>query len=259
MNQTQLENRFQQAIWCQAVASQPRSLVDFYRVLVWRIIWDWPSLTIITITVIGSAGTTFYGVLWSATVLPWGGIILGAGLLLEAGLLWTGLHDETRRSGVRLSLLPAELAVRLDVVKNRRLRVKVLKGLQIWGHLDDLTQSVARPIWRNQVMTTQERIQVWLQAIFVLACRLDQAQVTMAHHRKSRALSSVVADDIRQEVNLVEQQLDQTLQTMAALYAEVLVVVNRGQLGRDLTPLQVEIGSEIERLQDLAEAVQETL
>ena len=271
--------------------------VTFKKAVLFETLRSRPSIVLIFITILGvglllvlfDVGPVTRGVVGL-------GLLAGGGVA-EIILLESGLRNERYRDQALLKRLRHIVPFQLSAVRDKQLKMKLYKALHEWGKIDDLTRSAVGTAWHGRCLTTHQHATQWLLSIYAQARRIDQTRfdlirksdlksirliVQKYEHRLGQVQSPQQRRQLTQRLShhqqrlqniqmvyhhltKAEDQLDQTLLALGTVYSQLLFLVN-GSIKRQVVPRQskdgaqrlvAEVLEEIQRLQDLTDAVEE--
>ena len=259
------------------------------RAILFEHLYSGLNLVLLTL-IISATGLLLFGLSTGRLLM----IITALGLavgLVTIELIWlrAGLKDERRRDKALATVLQAKVPFRLDAIRDRRLKARLVKALQYWVRIDDLSRPMAHPTWQDQFLATQQNVTRWLQTIYDLACRVDYIRFDLAGRPEWRNLSLTIQNyqqklaaetdqkqrrrlegmlthhlqqlqsfqALQNDLDQALAQLDQTITALGTVHSQQLVLAHATRQGRQSRQVEIDVQEEIQRLQDLAEAVAE--
>lgn len=218
-----------------------------------------------------------------AAMIPLGG------LLAEAFYLYSAVTDEKAHADAVAKMLRPEVHFDPKTIKNPELRGKVDKALEYWSLIDDAIESAPAGPMRERLENTTREVTHWLQAVFNLAARVDEfydnkvikrdleavPRMLKDYRRKlekedspevRRQLEKTIEDSERQlrileslenSMEKASYQLDSTISSLGTIYSQLLLVSSKDEEGSKVNRLQAEVSEQVQRLEDLTEAMDE--
>jgi hypothetical protein len=209
------------------------------------------------------------------------------GVVLELIFLNYSLKDEKHHAQAVADLFKVEFTpARLD---DKNLKGKVDKALEYWELIADAVERIPPGVLRDRLERTTQEVTHWLQAVYNLAERVDkfrlnqivrrdlqQAPIELETYRRKlaqeddpvlrRQLEQTVADkerqlqtlrDLEQNMEKADYQLESTISSLGTIYSQLLLVGDKDEQGGRISRLQEEVSEQINRLEDLAQAMDE--
>lgn len=215
--------------------------------------------------------------------------VLVVGLAVEAVYLWLAIKDDKAHAQVVADMLRPQVNFDPKTISDKVLREKVEKALEYWSLIDDAVGQVPNGTLRDRLERTTREATNWLQAVYNLAGQVDKLQQNKVidrdlktvpesikdYRRKLAAeksatvqqqLEQTIADKERQlrilqdlddQKDKANYQLDSTISSLGTIYSQLLLVGSKDDEGSRVNRLQEEISEQVQRLEDLTEAMDE--
>ncbi len=225
-----------------------------------------------------------------AVVSALGGVVvLALGLAAEAVYLWLAAINEKDHAKAVADMLRPQVSFQPAAISDGELRAKVEKALEYWSRIDEAVAQVPPGALHDRLENTIREATNWLQAVHNLAQRIDTLQQNKViegdlkavpkaiedYKRKleretsvevQRQLERTIADKERQlrilqdlddQKDKAAYQLDSTLSSLGTIYSQLLLVGSKDDAGSRVNRLQAEITEQVQRLEDLSDAMDE--
>lgn len=249
---------------------------------------SWQTLTLIVIT--GLTATLFLTMqrLAQVVALVTASIVIVAGVVAAILWIWVNFKDKKQQNRAIVQMMGPQVPFSLDDVKTKRAKVKLYQALQYWNRINNVAESVPSGPLQDRAIATRHDATRWLQTVYLLAQRTDNLQLTLASQPELKVVPATLEKYrqlLHQETDLqikaqIEQtialqqkkmesmqtlqnsikqahhQLDNTLAAMGTVHSQLLLITNTQQ-AKQTRSLQTDISEEIDRLQDLTEAMNE--
>ena len=214
---------------------------------------------------------------------------LVGGIAAYTALVYSSFSDDEANAKVVEELLRQDFSPKQ--IKNPKLQSKIQEALDYRSRITDLiNQRKDDSALKTQLLSMADQFDVWIEEIYDLAQRLDayedekpllhesaenaQRRITQLTKRLNRVRDDKVKDEIRNNINNLNQQLDtieslhntmhraelrleNTLTAMGTIYPQTLLLkakdIDRGRWKR----LQQEIDTEVDELSDILYAMDE--
>lgn len=290
-----LERQIQQAILLNAVESYKRQHTGWpdnpaiKHAILADTFFSRPSLAIMAATMLVTVlVVVVFHPIWlvAATVTI---SVMAAGLIVEISWLWVNLANEQRQINAIAKHLPAKTTFSLNNIHDERLKAKLLKALRYWWLINDKISTLPPGPIQKRVTITHSYVTRWLETVYTLACQADkllldtiirqdlqnvpaiikryeemllheqdpalqpQLEQTLAHRRQQLQTLQSVQHKLKQ----VHYKLDGTLSALGMVYSQLILATEGEQQGTQISRLQADVTEEIDRLQDLIEAMDE--
>lgn len=223
----------------------------------------WPSLTIILMTLAGELWLlATFGLSSSLAIISVGGGLL-VGLMVEAGLVWVKLNDDSQFDRALAKRLQPAIAFRLAAIRDQRVRTKLYKAVYSWRQVDETISQASSRAWGERLTRANGRVMNWVEALYELAVQTDRLRLALAEQsafQRGRQPTQPVAElrqQLQQSLQQAETQFDQTLAALEVIHLQLILIVHKGDSGASIEPVQRDISDQITGLQDLTEAMEE--
>ncbi len=271
----------QQANWPAEPAIKKAILIDT--------LLSWQSLALGTTTILMVIFTLiFLKMYWivAATVILF---IIMFGFLAAVGWLWVNLNDSRRQSKALANHLQHGITFSLDAVHDKKLKVKLLKALHYWSLINDKSDTLREGPLRDRVWATHRDVTQWLQVIYNLTRQADALLLNTIVRQELQNLPVIIREyetkllheinpgirrqleqtitqrqqqlqtlqSLQNHIAQVHYQLDSTLSALGMVYSQLLLIAEEGRQTNRMRHLHTEVTEEINRLQDLIEAIYE--
>ncbi len=219
-------------------------------------------------------------VAWLGALVP-----LVLGFLAEIAFLYSSFRNEKLHAKAVADMFKADF--KPANIQNRQLKDKVDKALEYWTLIDDAIHKVPRGVLRDRLLSTTREVTHWLQAVYNLAERVDKFYLNKVIEQDLRSvplaiknyqqklreedspevrrqLERTIADKQRQmeilqslqdNMEKATYQLDSTISSLGTIYSQLLLVGSKDEEGSRVNRLQEEISEQVNRLEDLTEAM----
>ena len=245
-------------------------------------LFRWESAVVIALSLLLAA----FSSLLPGNVPAWAWLVGGA--LSEAALVYISLNDPKTGEKVVANLLQAEF--KPERLRSKELQNQIQKGLDYRQRITAAIQTQSDGILKNNLVTTAQVIDVWLENIYNLAVRLDryeqQAEVLRRDRQNAynrimdlksrqneardnavRSQIQVTSDSMQRQIDTIDAlentmkrarlQLEHTLSALGTIYSQSMLVdakdIDSGRARR----LQHEIAEEVHQLSDILSAMDE--
>jgi rubrerythrin len=233
------------------------------------------------IVVSGLLGLFFSWLLALPVFLVW--------LAAQAVLIYLAANNEKSHARVVAEMLRPKLDFNPETIQNSAIRAKVNEALKYWELIDSTVSKSSEASIRNRFERTTQEVTHWLQAVYDLAKRIDRFELNAVIRQDlervpkeirtlegklaledspevSQQLERTIADKKRQLQTLrnlddnmekANYQLDSTISSLGTIYSQLLLVGSKDEEGNRVNRLQNEISEQVQRLEDLAEVMDE--
>ena len=245
-------------------------------------LFRWESAVVIALSLLLAA----FSSLLPGNVPAWAWLVGGA--LSEAALVYISLNDPKTGEKVVANLLQAEF--KPERLRSKELQNQIQKGLDYRQRITAAIQTQSDGILKNNLVTTAQVIDEWLENIYNLAVRLDryeqQAEVLRRDRQNAynrimdlksrqneerdnavRSQIQVTSDSMQRQIDTIDAlentmkrarlQLEHTLSALGTIYSQSMLVdakdIDSGRARR----LQHEIAEEVHQLSDILSAMDE--
>lgn len=211
------------------------------------------------------------------------------GVLLTPLFIYRGITNEANHAKAVEEMLRPKVQFNPDLIQDRTLRAKVDEALKYWELIETTVTKSSQGSMRDRFERTINEVTHWLQAVYDLAARVDKFQLNQVVkedlqrvptdirtleqklNREDSAevkqqLQRTIADKRRQLQTLqsledsmekASYQLDSTISALGTIYSQLLLVGSKDEGGNRVNRLQDEISDQVQRLEDLSEAMDE--
>ncbi len=245
-------------------------------------LFRWESAMVIALTLLLAA----FSSLLPGDIPAWAWLVGGA--LGEAALVYVSLKDPKTGEKVVANLLQAEF--KPERLRSKELQNQIQKGLDYRQRITAAIQTQADGILKDNLVTTAQVIDEWLENIYSLAERLDryeqQAGVLLRDRQNAyerimdlksrqnqerdnavRSQIEVTLESMQRQIDTIDAlentmkrarlQLEHTLSALGTIYSQSMLVdakdIDSGRARR----LQHEIAEEVHQLSDILSAMDE--
>ena len=209
--------------------------------------------------------------------------------LVEAMFLYLSFNDEKLHAQAVAELLKPQVDFEPARISDKELAGKVDKALEYWSLIDDTVAKAPRGVLRDRLAQTTQEATHWLQAVYNLAGQVDKFRENKVIEQDLRSvpraienykaklaledspevkqqLERTIGDKERQlrilenlqnSMEKADYQLDSTISALGTIYSQLLLVGNKDEEGSHISRLQDEISEQVNRLEDLTEAMDE--
>jgi hypothetical protein len=211
------------------------------------------------------------------------------GLILTPLFIYRGITNEANHAKAVEEMLRPRIQFNPDSIQDSGLRAKVNEALKYWELIENTVAKSSQVSMRDRFERTIREVTHWLQAVYDLAARVDKFQLNqvikqdmqrvpvdirnleqkLARERSpevKQQLERTIADKQRQLQTLQSledsmekagYQLDSTISALGTIYSQLLLVGSKDEEGSRVNRLQDEISEQVQRLEDLSEAMDE--
>ncbi|GAB4149030.1 MAG: hypothetical protein Fur0021_09660 [Candidatus Promineifilaceae bacterium] len=245
-------------------------------------LFRWESAVVIALTLLLAAFSSRL----PGDIPAWAWLVGGA--LSEAALVYVSLKDPKTGEKVVANLLQAEF--KPERLRSKELQNQIQKGLDYRQRITAAIQTQADGILKDNLVTTAQVIDEWLENIYSLAERLDryeqQAGVLQRDRQNAyerimdlksrqnqerdnavRSQIQVTLESMQRQIDTIDSlentmkrarlQLEHTLSALGTIYSQSMLVdakdIDSGRARR----LQHEIAEEVHQLSDILSAMDE--
>ncbi len=284
-----LEKQAQAAILKSIVEDYKQRQTDWYKdpniikVVRERFFYHPVTASLIGGTIIATALAFLFAPIWLILAPLLGGIIL------TVLFLYLSITDTKQHAKVVEEMLRPKVNFKPEVIQDNELRAKVNEALKYWELIQSTIATSPQGSMRDRFERTTRETTLWLQAVYNLAERIDRFernQVVKQDLQRvpqdirtlkkrlaeedspevKRQLERTISDKERQLQTLqslddnmqkAHYQLDGTISALGTIYSQLLLVGSKDEEGNRLNRLQGEISEQVQRLEDLAEVMDE--
>jgi Na+-translocating ferredoxin:NAD+ oxidoreductase RnfG subunit len=211
------------------------------------------------------------------------------GLILTPLFIYRGITNEANHAKAVEEMLRPRIQFNPDSIQDKVLRAKVNEALKYWELIENTVAKSSQVSMRDRFERTTREVTHWLQAVYDLAARVDKFQLNqvikedmqrvpvdirnleqkLTRERSpevKQQLERTIADKQRQLQTLQSledsmekagYQLDSTISALGTIYSQLLLVGSKDEEGSRVNRLQDEISEQVQRLEDLREAMDE--
>lgn len=211
------------------------------------------------------------------------------GIILTPLFIYRGITNEANHAKAVEEMLRPRVQFNPDLIQDRTLRAKVDEALKYWELIENTVSKSTQASMRDRFERTTREVTHWLQAVYDLAARVDKFQLNQVVKQDlqrvptdirnleqklaredspevKQQLQRTIADKKRQlqtlqslEDNMekASYQLDSTISALGTIYSQLLLVGSKDEGGSRVNRLQDEISDQVQRLEDLSEAMDE--
>lgn len=233
------------------------------------------------IVVSGFLGVFFSWLLAAPLFIIW--------LIAQIILIYLAAHNEKSHARVVAEMLRPRVEFNPETIQNPNIRAKVNEALKYWELIDTTVNKSSEVSMRNRFERTTQEVTHWLQAVYDLARRIDRFELNSVIRQDlervpkeirtlegklaledspevSKQLERTIADKKRQlqtmqnlkdNMEKAHYQLDSTISSLGTIYSQLLLVGSKDEEGNRVNRLQSEISEQVQRLEDLAEVMDE--
>lgn len=233
------------------------------------------------IVVSGFLGIFFSWLLAAPVFIVW--------LIAQVILIYLAANNEKSHAKVVAEMLRPKVEFNSETIQNPAIRAKVNEALKYWELIDTTVNKSPEVSMRNRFERTTQEVTHWLQAVYDLAKRIDRFELNSVIRQDlervpkeirtlegklaledspevSQQLQRTIADKKRQLQTLqslddnmekAHYQLDSTISSLGTIYSQLLLVGSKDEEGNRVNRLQSEISEQVQRLEDLAEVMDE--
>jgi hypothetical protein len=260
------------------------------RAIFWHALLRWESAVVIALVLVIVAFSALLA--WAgngpAWMWPLGPLaVLGVGVLIEMILFVSSITDEKEHARVVAAMLQDQYKPRN--LRTPKLKVQLNKALEYEALIASTVQRAREGVLHDRLIRATEPVDDWIEAIYLLATRLDvYAQnrvikrdlrlvpVDIENFNKrlaeendpavQKTLRNTISDKERQWEHLshlkntmerAEYQLESTLAALGTVYAQLQAIDVQGAEKGRTERLREEIDEQVAQLQDLSEAMDE--
>lgn len=210
-------------------------------------------------------------------------------LIAQVILLYRAANNEKSHAKVIEEMLRPKIQFNPASIQDRNIQAKVDEALRYWELIQNTVTKSGEASMRDRFERTTREVTHWLQAVYDLAARVDKFQLNqvikqdmqrvpadirnleqkLARERSpevKRQLERTIADKQRQLQTLQSledsmekagYQLDSTISALGTIYSQLLLVGSKDEEGSRVNRLEDEISEQVQRLEDLREAMDE--
>jgi hypothetical protein len=210
-------------------------------------------------------------------------------LIAQVVLIYLAANNAQGHAKAVAEMLRPKLDFNPETIQNPNIRAKVNEALKYWELIDNTVNKSSEASMRNRFERTTQEVTHWLQAVYDLAKRIDRFELNAVIRQDlervpkevralegklkledspevSRQLERTISDKKRQlqtlqnlEDNMekANYQLDSTISSLGTIYSQMLLVGSKDEEGNRVNRLQSEITEQVQRLEDLAEVMDE--
>jgi hypothetical protein len=221
---------------------------------------------------------------WLGALIP-----IAAGLIAEGIFLYFSLNNDKLHSEALAEMLKQRVEFTPAAIQDKNLKARVDKALEYWAQIDAVIDKVPKGVLRDRLVATTREVAHWLQAVYNLAERVDQFRLNKVIEQDLRSvpiairnyeqklreedspevrqqLERTIADKKRQlqilqalqdNMERADYQLDSTISSLGTIYSQLLLVGSKDEEGSRINRLQEEVSEQVNRLEDLAAAMDE--
>jgi len=176
-----------------------------------------------------------------------------------------------------------------EAIQDKTLQAKVDEALRYWELIESTVSRSPETSMRDRFERTTREVTHWLQAVYDLATRVDKFQINQVIKQDlqrvpadirnlekkltqegspevQRQLERTIADkqrhlqtlqNLEDNMERAGYQLDSTISALGTIYSQLLLVGSKDEEGNRVNRLQEEISEQVQRLEDLSEAMEE--
>lgn len=210
-------------------------------------------------------------------------------LIAQVILLYLATTNEKSHAKVVEEMLRPKIQFNPASIQDRNIQAKVDEALRYWELIQNTVTKSSETSMRDRFERTTSEVTQWLQAVYDLAARVDKFQLNqivkqdlqrvpadihnleqkLAREQSAEVkqqLQRTIADKQRQLQTLQSledsmekagYQLDSTISALGTIYSQLLLVGSKDEEGNRVNRLQDEISEQVQRLEDLREAMDE--
>lgn len=229
----------------------------------------------------------FFGSLLGLTLAA--AVPIAIGIIAEVFFISMSLKDEKAHAQAVAEMLQPQMRFDVSTINSKELSTKIDKALEYWSLIDDAVDKVSEGALRERLENTTREVTHWLQAVFNLAERVDKFHQNKVIERDLKSVPQAIADykkrlkseddsDVKRQLektiadkekqlqtlqsleNNMETaayQLDSTISALGTIYSQLLLVGSKDESGGKINRLQEEVSEQVQRLEDLTEAMDE--
>jgi hypothetical protein len=226
----------------------------------------------------------FSNLAWLSALVP-----LALGAIAEVVFLYFSLKNEKLHGEALGAILQNKVEFTPTRIQDKNLKARVDQALEYWSQIDEAIDRVPKGVLQDRLMATTREVAHWLQAVYNLAERVDQFRLNKVVDQDLRSvpvairnyeqklreednpevrqqLERTIADKKRQlqilqalqdSMEKADYQLDSTISSLGTIYSQLLLVGSKDEEGGRIHRLQEEVAEQVNRLEDLAEAMDE--
>ncbi len=261
MNLHNLDHQFQQTLLNNAVERYQQTHNYWFkepivkRAIVIEAVISMQSFVLLTIMVTLS-GISLFIVKQSWPVC----IIFGLGVLGQ--LLWLdlNLNNKQKQTKALCKILQPKTTISLDHLHNQSAKVKLFQALRYWSLIEQKTMSLPAGPMHQHLLKTQREVLRWLHTMYQLAQQINTLQLSLINEPQAPGTygkQSQAQQSTKDKIEQIQQQLDNTLTELSAVYSQIVLITEKNQQRGRTNNLNTEISSEVQRLQDLGEVMNE--
>ncbi len=229
----------------------------------------------------------FFGLVGGVTVAAFIGMFTL--VFAELFFLYVNFKNKDLHAEAVAGLFEPQVDFEPKTIHNKELNDKVDEALEYWSLIADAVETVPKGVLYDRLEDTNAEVTHWLQAVYHLAERVDKFRLNKVVKRDlasvpkaiddykkklaeeddpgvRRQLDKTIADKERQLQTLINlennmdkavYQLDSTISSLGTIYSQLMLVGSKDDSGSKISRLQAEISEEVNRLEDLSEAMDE--
>ncbi|RME70350.1 MAG: hypothetical protein D6784_16890 [Chloroflexi bacterium] len=251
------------------------------------------ALLIAAVILLSGCSILFLPLVMGASLLT--GLVIGGigGLVLlvlvELLFLYASFKNEKLHADAVATLFEPQVSFNPARLRDRELAAKVDKALEYWALIEEAVDKAEAGVLRDRLERTVQEATRWLQAVYSLAERVDRLRRNKVIERDLQTVPQAIADlrrklaeedspevraqleqtiadkerqlrilqDLQNSIEKADYQLDSTISSLGTVYSQLLLVDTKEESGSRLSRLQEEISEQVNRLEDLSEAMDE--
>ena len=211
------------------------------------------------------------------------------GFILTPLFIYRGITNEANHAKAVEEMLRPKIQFNPESIQDKTLRAKVDEALRYWELIESTVAKSPENSMRDRFERTTREVTHWLQAVYDLATRVDKFQINQVIKQDlqrvpadirnlekklaqedspevRRQLERTIADkqrhlqtlqNLEDNMERAGYQLDSTISALGTIYSQLLLVGSKDEEGNRVNRLQEEISEQVQRLEDLSEAMEE--
>ena len=209
--------------------------------------------------------------------------------IAQVVLLYFATTNEKSHAKVIEEMLRPKVRFNPEAIQDKTLQAKVDEALRYWELIESTVSRSPETSMRDRFERTTREVTHWLQAVYDLATRVDKFQINQVIKQDlqrvpadirnlekkltqegspevQRQLERTIADkqrhlqtlqNLEDNMERAGYQLDSTISALGTIYSQLLLVGSKDEEGNRVNRLQEEISEQVQRLEDLSEAMEE--